>query len=223
VVGAVCVDRAVLSETGHSPPAGRGRADAAHLFLAAVVQSSDPAVEEALYNSLAMRRFVGIALGREPVADETTVCRLRHLLEEHDLGRQLFDEVQRHLTAKGLKLATCTIVVATIISAPSSTKNADKARSRDASDQEGQPVVFRHESTFLCGRCWRRSQCRSSSSPATTIRARACARRSGATATCRAPGSSTMRSRNTRCASLSQEEHAGQHIRIVSWQGIANR
>jgi IS5 family transposase len=89
---------------------------------------SDPAVEEALYDSAAMRDFVGIDLGREPVPDETTVCRFRHLLEQHDLGRQLFDEVQRHLVAKGLKVATGTIVDATIINAPSSTKNAKKAR-----------------------------------------------------------------------------------------------
>jgi len=89
---------------------------------------SDPAVEEALYDSAAMRRFVGIDLGCEPVPDETTVCRFRHLLEAHDLGRPLFDEVQRHLAAKGMKMATGTIVDATIINAPSSTKNADKAR-----------------------------------------------------------------------------------------------
>ena len=97
---------------------------------------SDPAVEEALYDSQAMRHFVGIdprfregqALGREPVPDETTVCRFRHLLEAHDLGRRLFDEVQRHLAAKGLKVATGTIVDAAIINAPSSTKNAEKAR-----------------------------------------------------------------------------------------------
>jgi len=89
---------------------------------------SDPAVEEALYDSLAMRRFVGIDLGREPVPDETTMCRFRHLLEARDLGRRLFDEVQRHLAAKGLKVATGTIVDATIINAPSSTKNAKKAR-----------------------------------------------------------------------------------------------
>src|SRR2546430_9823348 len=75
-----------------------------------------------------MRGFVGIDLGREPVPDETTVCRFRHLLEEHDLGRPLFDEVQRHLAALGLKVASGTIVDATIINAPSSTKNADKAR-----------------------------------------------------------------------------------------------
>ena len=64
---------------------------------------SDPAVEEALYDSQAMRRFVGIDLGREPVPDVTTVCRFLHLLEAHDLGRRLFDEVQRHPAAKGLK------------------------------------------------------------------------------------------------------------------------
>ena len=62
-----------------------------------------------------MRGFVGIDLGPEQMPDETTVCRFRHLLEEHDLGRQLFDEVQRHLTAKGLKLTTGTFVDATII------------------------------------------------------------------------------------------------------------
>ena len=97
-------------------------------FLQQWFNPSDPAVEEALYDSLAMRDFVGIDLGREPVPDETTVCRFRHLLETHDLGRQLFDAVHRHLTAEGLKVATGTIVDATIISAPSSTKNAKKAR-----------------------------------------------------------------------------------------------
>jgi transposase, IS5 family len=97
-------------------------------FLQQWFNPSDPAVEEALYDSLAMRSFVGIDLGREPVPDETTVCRFRHLLETHALGQQLFDEVQRHLAAKGVKVATGTIVDATIINAPSSTKNAAKAR-----------------------------------------------------------------------------------------------
>ena len=58
-------------------------------FLQQWFNLSDPAVEEGLYDSLAMRRFVGIDLGREPVPGETTVCRFRHLLEAHDLGRQL--------------------------------------------------------------------------------------------------------------------------------------
>jgi IS5 family transposase len=79
------------------------------------------------------------ALGREPVPDETTVCRFRHLLEAHDLGQQLFDEVQRHLAAKGLKVATGTIVDATIISAPSSTKNAEKARDPEMHQTSGSP------------------------------------------------------------------------------------
>jgi IS5 family transposase len=102
-------------------------------FLQQWFNLSDPGVEEGLYDSLAMRRFVGIDLGREPVPDETTMCRFRHLLEARDLGRRLFAEVQRHLAANGLKVATGTIPAfagtdATIVSAPSSTKNAAKAR-----------------------------------------------------------------------------------------------
>ena len=89
---------------------------------------SDPAVEEALYDSASMRQFVGIDLGREPAPDETTVCRFRHLLEQHDLGQALFDRVNTHLASRGLKVAGGTIVDATIIAAPSSTKNAAKAR-----------------------------------------------------------------------------------------------
>jgi len=98
---------------GHGrPPVGVARMLRIY-FLQHWFNLSDPAVEEALYDSLAMRRFVGIDLGREPVPDETTMCRFRHLLEAHDLGRRLFDEVQRHLAAKGLKVATGTIVDAT--------------------------------------------------------------------------------------------------------------
>lgn len=97
-------------------------------FLQNWFNLSDPAVEEALYDSLSMRSFVGIDLGREGAPDETTVCKFRHLLEEYDLGKRVFEEVGRHLQANGLKVSTGTIVDATIISAPSSTKNQDKAR-----------------------------------------------------------------------------------------------
>lgn len=97
-------------------------------FLQSWFNLSDPAVEEALYDSLSMRSFVGIDLGQERAPDETTVCKFRHLLEEHDLGKRVFEEVGRHLQANGLKVSTGTIVDATIISAPSSTKNKDKAR-----------------------------------------------------------------------------------------------
>ena len=97
-------------------------------FLQQWVNLSDPAVEEALYDSTAMRTFVGIDLGREPVPDETTVCRFRHLLETHRLGATLFEAVHRHLAVRGVRVATGTIVDATIISAPSSTKNMAQAR-----------------------------------------------------------------------------------------------
>ena len=115
MVGAVRADRAVLSAARQWPSAGRVEGMLRIYFLQHWFNLSDPAVEEALYDSQAMRCFAGIDLGREPVPDETTVCRFRHLLEEHDLGRRLFDEVQRHLAAKGLKVATGTIVDATII------------------------------------------------------------------------------------------------------------
>ena len=89
---------------------------------------SDPAVEEALYDSRAMRQFVGIDLGREPVPDETTICKFRHLLEAHELGKQLFARIGEYLTQQGLQVSRGTIVDATIISAPSSTKNRQKER-----------------------------------------------------------------------------------------------
>jgi IS5 family transposase len=97
-------------------------------FLQHWFNLSDPAVEEALYDSRAMRRFVGIDLGREPAPDETTVCKFRHLLEAHNLGDQLFAQIGEYLQENGLQVSTGTIVDATIIDAPSSTKNNDKAR-----------------------------------------------------------------------------------------------
>ena len=97
-------------------------------FLQHWFNLSDPAAEEALYDSRAMRRFVGIDLGREPVPDETTILKFRHLLEAHDLGARLFELIGDHLEEAGLKIRTGTIVDATIIDAPSSTKNKDKAR-----------------------------------------------------------------------------------------------
>jgi len=97
-------------------------------FLQHWFNLSDPAVEEALYDSPIMRAFVGIDLGQEPVPDETTVCKFRHLLEAHGLGRALFDEVTGHLQTRGLTISTGTIVDATIIAAPASTKNATGTR-----------------------------------------------------------------------------------------------
>ena len=97
-------------------------------FLQQWFNLSDPAVEEALYDSASMRAFVDIDLGRESAPDETTVCKFRHLLEKHALGGQIFEATRRHLQSRGLVVANGTIVDATIIDAPSSTKNEDKAR-----------------------------------------------------------------------------------------------
>lgn len=97
-------------------------------FLQHWFNLSDPAAEEAIYDSSAMRRFVGIDLGNEPAPDETTICKFRHLLEAHELGAQLFAIIGSHLESAGFEVRTGTIVDATIIAAPSSTKNKDKAR-----------------------------------------------------------------------------------------------
>lgn len=97
-------------------------------FLQQWYALSDPGVEEALYDSEAMRRFVGIDLGREGAPDESTVLQFRHLLERHDLAKQILAEVNRYLAGHGMKLSRGTIVDATIIAAPPSTKNQDKAR-----------------------------------------------------------------------------------------------
>jgi IS5 family transposase len=97
-------------------------------FLQQWFNLSDPAVEEALYDSAVMRSFVGIDLGREPVPDETTVCKFRHLLEEHRLGGQMLEAVNLHLQNQGVLITTGTIVDATIIHAPTSTKNREQKR-----------------------------------------------------------------------------------------------
>jgi transposase, IS5 family len=89
---------------------------------------SDPGVEEALYESPVLQRFVGVDLGVAPAPDETTVLRFRHLLEKHSLGGQMLDAVNEHLESKGIKIQTGTIVDASIIHAPSSTKNEKKQR-----------------------------------------------------------------------------------------------
>jgi len=118
----------------HYPKAGNGRPPVGVermlriYFLQQWFNLSDPAVEEALYDSAVMRSFVGIDLGREPVPDETTVCKFRHLLEEHQLGGQMLQAVNLHLQSQGVRITTGTIVDATIIHAPSSTKNREQKR-----------------------------------------------------------------------------------------------
>ena len=89
---------------------------------------ADEALEDALYDSQALRGFAGVELSRDPVPDATTVLHFRHWLERHDLTRVLFDEVGRMLEERSLLMRQGTIVDATIIAAPSSTKNKPKSR-----------------------------------------------------------------------------------------------
>lgn len=100
-------------------------------FLQHWFNLSDPAAEEALYDSRTMRKFVDIDLGEEPAPDETTICKFRHLMENHNLGDRLFYLVNQYLQENGLKVNRGTIVDASIINAPSSTKNKKKQRDPD--------------------------------------------------------------------------------------------
>jgi transposase, IS5 family len=88
---------------------------------------SDPAMEEALYEIASMRQFAGLSLTK-PIPDETTILNFRRLLESYELGAEILVRVNGYLSRKGLMLKRGTIVDATIIAAPSSTKNAEGER-----------------------------------------------------------------------------------------------
>ena len=117
----------------HYPKGGRGR----HPYPLPVMlrvhcvqlfyNLSDPGMEDLLYESDPVRRFVGLKL-TGPLPDETTILHFRHLLEKHNLGQGLLEEINGHLESQGLKLREGTIVDATIIAAPPSTKNRSGER-----------------------------------------------------------------------------------------------
>ncbi len=118
----------------HDPKAGNGRPPVGlerMYFVQRRFNLADQAYEEALLDSTALRRFAGIDLGRERVPDGTTLLKFRRLLETRALGAELFAQINQTLQAQGLKVGTGTIVDATIIGAPSSTKNATKTRDPD--------------------------------------------------------------------------------------------
>jgi transposase, IS5 family len=118
----------------HSPKAGNGRQPVGLekmlriYFLQQWFNLSDPQAEDAIYDSESMRRFARVELGDEVVPDETTILRFRHLLEQHQLTGAIFEAIGGWLEARGLLLRSGTIVDATIIAAPSSTKNATATR-----------------------------------------------------------------------------------------------
>ena len=112
---------------------------------------SDPAMEEALYEIASLRAFAQLSLG-EPIPDETTILNFRHLLEANDLAEDILKAVNAHLARKGLLLKRGSIVDATIIAAPSSTKNAEGERDPEMhADQERQPVALRNEGAHRSG------------------------------------------------------------------------
>jgi len=89
---------------------------------------SDPGAEEALYDSITMRQFAGVSSDADVIPDETTILNFRRLLEKHQLTERLLSEINTHLSEHGMLVGKGTIVDATIIDAPSSTKNAKKKR-----------------------------------------------------------------------------------------------
>jgi len=117
----------------HYPVAGRGRRPypLESMLRVHLMQNwfalSDPAMEEALYEIASLRAFAHLSLS-EPIPDETTILNFRHLLEESDLAEDILAAVNKHLARKGLLLKKGSIVDATIIAAPSSTKNAEGER-----------------------------------------------------------------------------------------------
>lgn len=97
-------------------------------FLQQWYSLSDEGLEDAIYDSQAMREFIGIDLAREQVPDATTLLKFRRLLEQHELTKAIFDKVNEHLGERGLLMREGTLVDATIVAAPSSTKNQDGER-----------------------------------------------------------------------------------------------
>jgi|SRR5436190_20143524 len=118
----------------HYPKAGRGRQPVGLekmlriYFLQNWFNLSDPQAEDSIYDSESMRRFAGVELGDDVIPDETTILRFRHLLEKHGLTQAMFAEINGLLAERELLIKSGTIMDATIISAPSSTKNATASR-----------------------------------------------------------------------------------------------
>jgi IS5 family transposase len=112
------------------PPIGLSRMLRVY-FIQQWYSLSDEAVEDAIYDSQSVRAFVGVDLARESAPDATTLLKFRRLLEKNELTQRMFVAINATLTEKGLLMRSGTIVDATIINAPSSTKNAEHKRDED--------------------------------------------------------------------------------------------
>lgn len=129
MAGAGCCAAAVLPESDGRgrPPMGLERM--LRMYIAQQCFGlSDEGIEDAIYDSQSIRGFVGVDLTHESAPDATTLLKFRRLLEKHNLTRRIFDEINVHLASKGLLMREGTIVDATLIAAPPSTKNRDKER-----------------------------------------------------------------------------------------------
>jgi len=115
-----------------SPAGGRPPLPLERMFRIYCLQQwynlADPGAEEALYHSITMRQFAGVSTHADVIPDETSIVNFRRLLEKHKLPEQLLTEISAHLAERGLIVGKGAIVDATIIDAPSSTKNAKKKR-----------------------------------------------------------------------------------------------
>src|SRR3982074_1153838 len=142
----------------HYPKAGNGRQPLGMekmlriYFLQQWFNLSDPQGEDAIYDSESMRRFARVELGDEVVPDESTILRFRHLLERHGLTQAIFDSITGLLEERRLLLRSGTIGDATIIAAPSSTKNARATLGPgDEADSQGPQLALRDEGAHRSG------------------------------------------------------------------------
>ena len=123
----------------HYPKAGNGRRPMNLLMMVKIYclqqwySLSDPAMEEAIYDRISFQRFLKLDLMVDRVPDETTILKFRHLLEKHNLTAQIFATISTYLQNKGLLMRKGTIVDATIVASPSSTKNKEKKRDPEMS------------------------------------------------------------------------------------------
>lgn len=106
-------------------------------FLLSWFKLSDPSVEEALYKSPMLRQFAGVDFGLAALADKKAICWFRHLLEKRELGGAMLGRVNEHLATKGIRVATGTIVDATILHVHSSTKSVTRRSVRRAKASTG--------------------------------------------------------------------------------------
>jgi IS5 family transposase len=125
-------------------------------FLQVWFNLADEALEESIYDSYAMRKFMRLDYFKEGVPDATPLLKFRHLLEKHELQKKLFDTLNEILERTGKIMHGGTIIDATIIEAPSSTKNSAKIRDPeqfrfDEADEKRERVAFRAEGAYRGG------------------------------------------------------------------------